>query len=1011
VKFKILGPIEIVTGSERLELGGTRQQIVLATLLLNANRVVTLDRLLEAIYGEGLPPTARSQAQISISSLRRLFAPYSAEPVIATRPHGYVIEVGAEQLDSQQFDALVAAARAASHANQLEQAVACYRDALRLCRGPALDGIESQYIRVAASRLDEQRITTMEDRVNLELELGRHHELVGELIELVEEFPLREGLRGQLMLALYRCGRTAEALQVYRQARRTMIDELGIEPGERLQQLEHAILTSDPALELPVEPIESVEAAESLPAKLQVPSLLPGDLADFTGREHEIGQIYDQLIPEKEDPPRRAVPVVVLVGKGGVGKSSIAVHASHGIASHFPDGQLYADLHGGSSHPVGPMQVLERFLRALGVPGSYMPEGLDERAEVYRNLLAADRKILIVLDDAVSESQVAPLLPGSSASAMIITSRKRLAGIAGVTHVPVNVFDADKSLDLLTRITGDSRVLAQSEAAAEVAAQCGHLPLALRIAGAKLSARPHWTIQQLADRLDDETRRLDELRHGDMGIRPSISLTYEGTGEQARQLFRRLALLDVPVFSGWMSAALLDMPLPDAEDLLDDLINAQLIETTGTSSGVHSHYRFHDLIRVFARERLAAEEPAAERKAALERALGALLFLSEEATGRHYGGGDSLGNDAPRWPLPGRLVDELVEEPLSWYDRERTVLVAGVRQAAQVGSVELCWSLALSAVTLFESRIYLDDWRETNDIALKAAQKAHDVRGQAAMLYSTGALYITEQRFDQAFQAYNMSSQLFTEVGDDRGVAMVLRHIALIDRLSGRLDDATRNYERALAIFKTIGDRISIASALHGLGRVKLELHDIDAAKELLSDALEMIQTAQCPKIEAQVLHQTGEANLVAGDLAEAVSAFEQALARTSEVGDTIGEAFALMGVGVAKVRQGEFVQAREALQRARELAGIAGQPMTEARALLGLGELALTTNDPGQAVVIGQQASGVFRSLGALLDDARALMLLSDAYTALGDTEAAAAALAEAKALTRKCADDAQLS
>ena len=539
----------------------------------------------------------------------------------------------------------------------------------------------------SASRADE-------DRIDLELQLGRHHELVGELTELAGEFPLREQLRGQLMLALYRCGRTAEALQVYRQARRTMIDELGIEPGDRLQHLEHAILTCDPALDPPAGAIRIQSA------KQRVPSLLPAGIADFTGRTEQVSQICRHLVSAAGAGERLAVPVVAITGQGGVGKTSTAVHAAHGAAHHFPDGQLFADLHGGSSHPVGPMRVLERFLRALGVPGSQMPEDLDERAEVYRSLLA-HRKVLVVLDDAVGESQVSPLLPGSGAAAVIITSRRRLAGLAGAAHVEVDVFDADKSLDLLGRIAGSVRVHTQSEAAAQVAAQCGHLPLALRIAGARLSARPHWSIAQLVERLADETRRLDELRHGEMGIRPSISLSYEGASEQARRLFRRLALLDLPVFSGWMNAALLDLPLARAEDLLDDLVQAQLIQAVGTGSGVHSQYRFHNLVRVFARERLAAEEPAAEREAALERALGALLYLAEQAHRRQYGGDYIvLHSDARRWPLPTGLAEQLVSDPLSWYDRERAVLVAGVRQAAQAGFTDLCWSLALTAVTL-----------------------------------------------------------------------------------------------------------------------------------------------------------------------------------------------------------------------------------------------------------------------------------------------------------------------
>jgi DNA-binding SARP family transcriptional activator len=997
VDFRILGPIEITVGSARLEPGGTRQQIVVAALLLSPNKVVTLDRLLEAIYGEELPPTARAQVQSSIFSLRRTFASYSSEPVIATHPQGYVLQVESGRLDCERFEDLVGAARAAREGNSVDLAVAKYRDALRLWRGPALDGIDSPLLRAAAQRLDEQRSATHEDRLTVELDLGRHYELVGELSELVAEYPLRERLRGQLMLALYRSDRADEAREVYEQARRTMIDELGIEPGEHLQQLAHAIGASDPALELPSQPVRIG------PARRTVPSLLPTDIADFTGRTQQISQIHQHLISETGEKARRAVPVVVITGKGGIGKTSLAIRASHDIASHFPDGRLFADLHAGASHPVGPMQVLERFLRAFGVPGSQIPEGLDERAEVYRNLLA-DRKVLVVLDDAASESQVSPLLPGNSAAAVMITSRRRLAGLAGATHIEVNVFDADRSLDLLAHIVGAERVRAEPEAAAAVADHCGHLPLALRIGGARLAARPHWRIRQLAERLADETRRLDELRHGDMGIRPSISLTYESVGEQARRLFRRLALLDLPYFSSWLSAVLIDEPLARAEDLLDDLVSAQLIEITGSGSGVDSQYRCHDLIRVFARERLAVEESAAERKAALERALGALLYLADEAHRRYYGGDYvRIQSAALRWPLPGSLVERLVRDPLEWYERERATLVSGVRQAAQAGFVELCWSLASSAVALFEGRVYLDDWQETHEIALDAARKAHDLRGQAAMLYSIGSLHMIQQRFESARRELATAAQLFEDAGDGQGVAHVTRHIAYLDRVSGRLDDATRRNEQALAIFREIGDNIAIACLLHNLAQVKLEFQRFDDAMELLSEALRLCQTAQCTRIEAQVLHRMGEVWLLSGEPARAVVTFGQTLSKTRDIGDFIGEAYALQGVGVAQVRQGKFSQARGALQRALELAGSVDERVAEARALLGLSELAFASGDPGEAVLFGQRAAGTFRGMQAPLYEAKALSLISDAYAALGDVDAADAASANAAALRAK--------
>jgi DNA-binding SARP family transcriptional activator len=1004
VEFRILGPLEIAAGTGRLELGGARQQIVVATLLLNANRVVSMDRLLEAIYGDDLPPTSRAQAQISISSLRRLFAVHGNDDVITTRDRGYVIRVERGELDAQRFEELVAAARVAREESNLDLAIARYRDALRLWRGAALDGMDSQFVQAAVSRLDEQRIAANEDRLELELEAGRHHELVGELSELVAEFPLRERLRAQLMLALYRCDRTAEALQVYRLARRTMIEELGIEPSERLQQLEHAILASDPALDAPSTPVRVQ------PVKQQVPNLLPADMADFTGRAEEIDQIYRRLIPANGQVVRIAPPISVLVGKGGIGKTSIAVHASHGLARHFPDGQLYADLHGGASHPVHPMQVLERFLRAFGAQGVQIPEGLDERAEVYRNLLA-DRKVLIVLDDAVSESQVAPLLPGSGSAAVLITSRSRLAGLAGAARVEVDVFDADKSLDLLAHIVGAERVQAQTEAAAAVAEHCGHLPLALRIAGARLAARRQWSIQQLVERLADETRRLDELRHGDMGIRPSISLTYESANQEAKRLFRRLALLDMPIFSGWLSAALLDMPLADAEDLLDELVNAQLVEVTG-GSGVDSQYRFHDLIRVFARERLAAEESAADRKAALERALGGLLYLAEQARSRYYSGPYlRVENDAPRWPLPEHLVEEQTNDALTWFDRERAALVAGVRQAAQAGFVELCWGLASTAAVLFDARTYLDDWQETHEIALEAARKANLVRGQAAMLYSMGTLHVTQQRFDAAQQELNAAVQLFREADDEHGIAMVIRHIAFIDRLDGRLQDSSRRYEQALAIFRRTADHIGCAYVLQNQAQVLLELDEYDQAKELLSEALLMCRTAHCGRIEAQVLYRMGEACLLTGELGQAVETLQVALTMIRDVGDPIGEAYVLHGIGMAHLRDGKFGPARTALEQAMELSAGVGEQLAEARTLLGLSELALASNDPHQADILAQRAADIFHAMETPLYEAQALTLVSDALSAAGNTEAAHEASALATALRAKLHDNKQVS
>lgn len=978
MEFRILGPLEVQAGSRRLDVGGIRQQTVLAMLLLSAGLVVTTDRLLQAIYGEDLPPTSRSQVQISISALRRLFAAHGSAGIISSRGQGYALQAGDGQLDSRRFAELTAVARAARDTGQLDQAVASYRDALRLWRGPALAGLDSQLIRAAASRLDEQHIAANEGRIALELDLGRQHELVGELTELVAEFPLRERLHGQLMLALYRCDRTAEALQAYRQARQIMIEELGIEPGERLQRLQRDILRSDPALAPPARPVGA------RPGQRRVPGLLPTGIADFTGRAEQIEQVHQRLFSATGEGARLAVPVVVIVGQGGVGKTCLAVRSAHGLAGRFSDGQLFADLHGGSARPVSPVQVLERFLRALGVPGGQLPEGLDERAEVYRNLLA-DRKALVVLDDAADESQVLPLLPGAGPAAVLVTSRGRLAGLAGAEHVKLDVFDERTSLELLGRIAGLDRVVAQPESAAAVAGQCGYLPLALRIAGARLATRPHRSIKQLADRLADETRRLDELRHGELGVRASISVSYQGATEQARRLFRRLALLDMPRFSGWLGTALLGGTVTDAEDALDDLIRAQLIETTS----VPGHYRFHDLIRVFAQERLVAEEPAAKRAAALQRALGALLYLAQEA-GKHYGSGfREPDSSAPCWPLPAPLVEELTGDPRAWYERELATLVAGIRQAAKAGLTELCWHLALCAGEPFESGACFDDWRESTEIGLAAARAARDIRGQAAMLYSRGLLHLEQQRLGQARQDLEAAGRLFLDTGDDMGLAMVTRNLAIADWLSGRFDDAVRGFEQALAVFSQTGDRENTASVLQHLARARLERGEHQAATELLAEALRLVQDGPYGRLRAEVLYLTGDASLAVGEPARAVTAFDQALAIVRELGDPVGQAYVLRGLGVARLRLGELGAARAALERARELAAAAGEQKAEAQALLGLSELAFANDDPRRASALAQQASDAFREIGAPLYAEHAQSLLASARAALGDGSA----------------------
>ena len=1025
MEFRVLGPLEAADDDgRRLDLGGNRQQIVLASLALEPGRVISVGRLLTAVYGERLPNSARAQVQICVSAIRRLLTANGRPEAIATRHQGYSLEVPDDEVDLRGYESLLTRAVAAADKGE---AVLLYREALRMWRGVPLEGLDSEPLRAAADRLVERRLTATEECIDQELALGRHGDLVAELTGLVATNPLRERLRGQLMLALYRSGRQAEALECYRSARLVLVEELGLEPSERLQQLERSILSSDSGLSLPsvretveagppavAEPVTipppvatvpaavvppevvppAVESAEpaaptsgqpDLPVTGGGPSMLPTDIADFTGRGDQVEEIQTRFAEAAENPARLAVPIVVVAGKPGIGKTSLCVHVAHRLAWRYPDGQLFADLHGGASRQASPTQVLERFLRTLGVPGTVIPEGLEERAEMYRDLVA-DRRILIVLDNAGSETQLLPLLPGNRSAAVLITSRRRLAGLPGAAHIEVDVFDREQSIALLSRIVGGDRVHAETDAAAELAELCGQLPLALRIAGARLSARPHWTVEQLASRLEDEARRLDELKHGALGIRVSISHTYDAMEEDARRLFRRLALLDFPVFGGWVSAALLDQPLLDAQDLLDELVDAQLVEITGTESGWRTQYRFHDLIRVFARERLAVEEPVADRSAAQSRVLGALLFLAERAQTRLHGEEAlQIHGNAERWEFSPKLTGQILRDPMGWLERERLTLVAAVRQAVKVGLVELCWDLAFTAVTLYESRIYLDDWRDTHRVALAASRSAGDRLGEAVMLYSTGSLGIVEKRFAEARQSLDQAEVLFGQLGAEHGDALVSRHLAYLDKVAGDLGNASRRYESALTVLRAAGDLTSAAYVLNDMAQIALDRGDPDDAKQMLAQALELSRRAGSRRIEAQVLHRLAGAHLSAGDHLVAVTAFDEILTVVRELGDPIGQAYALHGLGVAHLRSGAHQQAGAALTEARTLAASTGERMIEARVEHSLGELDLALGKAPQAVVHLHRALSLFRSIQAPVFEAKVLAVLGEAYAAAG--------------------------
>ncbi|MBQ1076223.1 tetratricopeptide repeat protein [Micromonospora sp. C31] len=987
MEIRVLGPVEVADGTTPIHVGGPRQQITLAMLALHANLVTPVNLLVDAVWGDKPPTTARSQIQICVSALRRVLADAGRPDAILTRTSGYLLDVGPDELDLARFTSLVAAAREHDERGRPAAAAEELTGALALWRGPALLGVTSDLVQREAALLNEHRLAAIEDQMRLALRLGRHEEVIGDLFDLVDKHPFRERLHGSLMLALYRCGRQAEALECYRRMRMALSHELGLEPSRDLQELEFAILNRDDALRLPdggtsdaVVVDADTAGTERAPVAPRVPRQLPACPPDFIGRDAELTAIREHLTVRPSDAIGGSVRMVTVTGKAGVGKSALAIRAAHLLAPSFPDGQLYAGLDSRTG-PDAVAAVISQFLRALGVPGHSVPEDPAELAALYRSRLA-DQRILVVLDGVDDEATVNALLPGSGHCAVIVSSRSRLTGVAGALRVNVEVMEPDQSVELLCRIAGRRRVEAEIPAALELAAICAGLPLALRIAGARLASRTHWPVAKLVRRLRDQENRLDEFAHGGMELRSTIGLAHSALGERARRLFRLLALLRTGDFAGWTAAVLLETDYATAEDILEELVDAQLLDVVA-AGGKPVRYAFHDLIRVYACEQLCGAEPPEVRRRALRRVLGGWLTLAREAHRHEYGGDYTLLlGDTELQPVPAEAVHELAEDPISWWETERHALASAVRQAAEHGHTELSWELALTSVTLYEARGYFDDWRETSQVALRAAAQAGNRRGIAAMRYSLGTLHLAQKRLTEASEDFDAALGLLDDEYDE---ALVLRNLAYIYGLRG--DDTARDerYRRALRGLRQAGDHVGEAHVLYNMAGIRLERGGYAEAQEMLDAALAICQRVRCLRVEAQVTFRLGELHLRSGDLDRARRRFEGVLRIVRETDDRIGKAHVLHGLATAQWSSGRADLATATFAQALTAARRVGERLIEGKCLYALGEMALDDAVDTALTHLGA-ALALFEDLGATVWEAKVLCALEEAYRRAGN-------------------------
>ncbi|GAA1737635.1 hypothetical protein GCM10009681_05400 [Luedemannella helvata] len=588
LRMLVLGPVEVRLDARDL-LSGCRpaQRAVLGLLAVRANRVVSRAQLIDRLWGDHPPATADQLIQGYVSRLRAALR-RGGETVAArltTTGGGYLLTLGDGELDLLDFERHAAAGARVAAGGDYAGAARELRRALALWRGPALGGLPlSTTGEAEVTRLEEARLACLDQRIEADLRDGRHATVTGELRALVAEHPLREPLWAHLMTALWQGGRKADALAAYAEARDRLRTELGLEPGADLRELSARIRT------------------EPGPALSLVPAELPPDPPTFTGRREEVAYLRDRLLAGAA-----GAPIVAISGAAGAGKSALAAHLAHVVADAYPDGQLYTDLRGSTAdaEPRSPVTVLHRFLRGLGIAGSW--SDVDEAAARFRSA-TAQRRVLVVLDNATTSAQVRPMLPASPGCAAVITSRAALTGLHGAVHVRLDALSEAEAVELLGRLAGPARVAAEPAAAARVAGLCDRLPLALLIAGTRLAARPAWTVAELAARLRDDRRRLDELSTADLAMRCAFAVSYRSLSglPGLQRAFRLCGLLPGTGFDAPALAALLAAPVDDAAAALERLVDANLVTSAG-----RSWYRLAPLVRLYARELAAADRPAA----------------------------------------------------------------------------------------------------------------------------------------------------------------------------------------------------------------------------------------------------------------------------------------------------------------------------------------------------------------------------------------------------------------
>lgn len=976
MEFGILGPLEVRHGDRQVAIGGSKQRRVLATLVLNAGRVVALGQLVDAVWDGEPPITARKQVQNAVSALRR--TPVGA--VLAAVDPGYVLQVAAGQVDAGRFEQCLAEANAARTRLDLTHAAETLRAGLAIWRGPALAGVGGRTVLVAAGQLEERRLSAVIAWAEISLELGSHGAVADELGAELDRNPLCEPLAGLLMLALYRAGRVAESLVCYQRIRHTIAEDLGVDPGPELQSLYHRILANDPALSYRPE------------GALQR-NYLPRDIGHFTGRLAEL----DRLMSIADS---GGVAVIQAIdGMSGVGKTAMAVHAAHRLAWRFGDGQLFIDLHGHTAgrDPLTADEALDVLLRAVGVADARIPKGLDEKAAIWRGELA-ERRVLVVLDNAWNSAQVKPLLPGSARCAVMVTSRRRLVGLNSAEVLSLDTLPPDDAVALFRAVAGPDRCENEPVAVAEVVQLCGHLPLAISIAAARLRTRPQWTVPGLAGRLADDHSRMKLLQSDDWGVTAAFALSYQHLSDAEQRMFRLLGLhpgADIDVFA---AAALSGQAVDEAEDLLDALCDMHLL-----IPHLPGRYRLHDLVRDFARASVEADESAPQRSAARDRLLDYYVHVTQIATELDAPGRPRLGA-SPRYRPAAIPRLSQTPEIRSWVNAEHANLLAVARLAAQHRAGEDGWQLPRNVGALLYENGQLSASLEVFKIALAACGPDTAPAVKSACLVDVSLMHKVHGQYRLALDFLIEGTALAALSGDRDGVARSMIHKADLSYFSGLFTDAVTYATRSIELYRDQGDlwreAVALTVLMDALSRLGRHREAIDAADQaalpldgfanlrqasavlsrrgtahsqlgehdigigLLRQSVDLARQGEDRRFEADYLHRLAEATRRSGQTRAALKHAHEALAILHDIADPVDLAETHNVLGATHADINEYEVALTHYQQTLEITENVEYRVAKAHAHNGISRCLTALGQPG-AQAHRREALAIYIELG----------------------------------------------